>query len=99
MTKFTLILPIALALLLPAGAALADDDCRGGQQAMNGDDQKGWAFKAYGDDDDCEEAEDDDDDDDDDEGTGARGNAAPAGTVSPPANGLFGGGAPKVSVQ
>jgi hypothetical protein len=41
------------------------------------------------DDDDC----DDDDDDDDDCRGGAR-NPAPAGTVAPPQNGLFGNGAP-----
>jgi hypothetical protein len=37
----------------------------------------------------------DDDDDDDDDNRGARTpNPAPAGTVAPPANGLFGNGAP-----
>jgi hypothetical protein len=41
------------------------------------------------DDDDC----DDDDDDDDDCRSGAR-SPAPAGTVAPPQNGLFGNGAP-----
>ncbi len=46
------------------------------------------------DDDDCGE----DDDDDDCIGAGARGNPAPAGTVAPPANGLFGSGAPPVAV-
>ncbi len=40
------------------------------------------------DDDDC------DDDDDDDEGCRGAGNPAPAGSVAPPANGLFGNGAP-----
>ncbi|PWR03778.1 hypothetical protein DKT77_04515 [Meridianimarinicoccus roseus] len=42
------------------------------------------------DDDDC----DDDDDDDDDDCRGAARNPAPAGTVAPPQNGLFGNGAP-----
>ena len=37
--------------------------------------------------------DDDDDDDDDDCGNGAP-NPAPAGTVAPPQNGLFGNGAP-----
>ncbi|MFX0546602.1 PepSY domain-containing protein [Roseovarius sp. S1116L3] len=36
--------------------------------------------------------------DDDDDGRGAAGNAAPAGSVAPPKNGLFGdGAAPKVN--
>lgn len=44
--------------------------------------------------------DDDDDDCDDDDcmGRGAQGNPAPAGTVAPPANGLFGTGAPPVAV-
>jgi len=53
-----------------------------------------WLFGRHGHDD-------DDDDDDDDEG-GNRGanNPAPAGTVAPPQNGLFGNGAPpKVQVN
>lgn len=37
---------------------------------------------------------DDDDDDDDDEGGARSPAAAPAGTVAPPKNGLFGNGAP-----
>ena len=37
--------------------------------------------------------DDDEEDDDDDRGGGAR-NPAPAGTVAPPQNGLFGNGAP-----
>ena len=36
----------------------------------------------------------DDDDDDDDECNGSARNPAPAGTVAPPQNGLFGNGAP-----
>ncbi|HPD90958.1 MAG: hypothetical protein H6900_05435 [Rhodobacter sp.] len=40
------------------------------------------------------------DDDDDDDGYGRAGsNAAPAGTVPPPSNGLIGGGAPTVRVN
>ena len=38
--------------------------------------------------------DDDDDDDDDDERNGSARNPAPAGTVTPPQNGLFGNGAP-----
>jgi len=38
--------------------------------------------------------DDDDDDDDDDDCSGAARNPAPAGTVAPPQNGLFGNGAP-----
>lgn len=46
------------------------------------------------DDDDC------DDDDDDDECNGSARNPAPAGTVAPPQNGLFGNGAaPQVQVN
>ncbi|MCA3454716.1 MAG: hypothetical protein IOC92_17275 [Rhodobacter sp.] len=52
-----------------------------------------------GDDDDDDEDDDDDDEDGDgDDCTGAKGNPAPAGTVAPPANGLFGTGAPPVAV-
>lgn len=42
--------------------------------------------------------DDDDDDDDEDRDTRARISPAPAGTVAPPANGLFGNGAPPVAV-
>jgi len=45
------------------------------------------------DDDDDEDDDDDDCGDDDDDCRGAR-NPAPAGTVTPPQNGLFGNGAP-----
>jgi hypothetical protein len=57
----------------------------------------GRVHRGYGDDDDGECGEDDEGDDDDD-CAGARGNPAPAGTVAPPANGLFGTGAPPVAV-
>lgn len=46
------------------------------------------------DDDDDDDDEDCDDDDDDDECRGGARNPAPAGTVAPPQNGLFGNGAP-----
>lgn len=62
------------------------------------DDEGGWLSK-WGDDDDDDDEEDDCDDDDDDcGGKAGRGNPAPAGTVAPPANGLFGTGAPPVAV-
>ena len=60
------------------------------------DDDGGWVRRGHDDDDDDEDC--DDDDDDDDACTGALGNPAPAGTVAPPANGLFGNGAPPVAV-
>ena len=73
-------------------AALFDDS----SQAMplilaSDDDDDRWrdgSRRGHDDDDDC-----DDDDDDDDCSGGAR-NPAPAGTVAPPQNGLFGNGAP-----
>jgi hypothetical protein len=44
--------------------------------------------------------EDEDDDDDDDDGAGGGRNPAPAGSVAPPQNGLFGTGAqPQVKVN
>ncbi|MBB98984.1 MAG: hypothetical protein CML67_05545 [Rhodobacteraceae bacterium] len=71
--------------------------------------QHGLLKLASNDDDDHDENDDhdddhddDDDDDDDDDYGGRRGgmNAAPAGSVAPPANGLFGtGAAPKVKVN
>ncbi|WP_029057598.1 hypothetical protein [Stappia stellulata] len=52
------------------------------------------------DDDDHDDDDHDDDDDDDDGGRRGGMNAAPAGSVAPPANGLFGdGAAPKVKVN
>ncbi len=59
------------------------------------DDDGGWVRRGHDDDDDDDEGC---DDDDDDECSGALGNPAPAGTVAPPANGLFGTGAPPVAV-
>jgi len=60
----------------------------------------------YGDDDDDDDHgrrhddDDDDCDDDDDNGCNRAGNPAPAGTVAPPQNGLFGNGAaPQVQVN
>jgi hypothetical protein len=78
-------------------AALFDD----AQQTMplvlasdDDDDDDRWrdgSRRGHDDDDDDEDC--DDDDDDDDCRGGAR-NPAPAGTVAPPQNGLFGNGAP-----
>lgn len=61
------------------------------------DDKKagGWFNRKHDDDDDDDE---DCDDDDDDDCAGAARNPAPAGTVAPPANGLFGTGKPPVAV-
>ena len=81
-------------LSLPLIRVSGDDD----------DNNAGWLHRGN-DDDDCDDddEDDDDEDDDDDEGdddgcTGAKGNPAPAGTVAPPATGLFGNGAPPVAV-
>ena len=60
-----------------------DDRWRGGSRRGNDDE----------DDDDDDDDDCDDEDDDDDCHAGAR-NPAPAGTVAPPQNGLFGNGAP-----
>ncbi|MGE5198834.1 MAG: hypothetical protein ACM3H9_04280 [Rhodospirillaceae bacterium] len=60
------------------------------------DDEHGWreSWRRGGDDDDDDEEDDDCDDDDDGGCRGAAQNPAPAGTVAPPQNGLFGNGAP-----
>lgn len=64
------------------------------------DDDGGWFRRGHDDDDDGEDCEDDDheENDDDCKGAGGRSNPAPAGTVAPPANGLFGNGAPPAAV-
>ena len=74
----------------PAQAMPRSETVAGLLVLASGDDDEG---------DDDEEDEDDDDDDDDchdadDDCGGRRANPAPAGTVAPPANGLFGTGAP-----
>lgn len=72
------------------GARYEDDD-------DDDDDRKYRSGSRHDDDDDHDDA--DCDDDDDDCGNSAR-NAAPAGTVAPPQNGLFGNGvAPKVQMN
>ena len=75
---------------------LASDDDRGDddheRSGRRGDDDD-----RHGDDDDDDR---EGDDDDDGYGGSATANPAPAGTVAPPANGLFGSGAaPKVKVS
>lgn len=91
---------LAAVLTLPA---LADDDRRARSDDSRGEhvtlrDRMAQLFHVFDDDDDGHRHggrhHDDDDDDDDDDG-GSRGRmAAPAGSVAPPANGLFGTGTP-----
>lgn len=81
----------------PVAAAVdAGPDAPAVMLASNDDDDRGRSGRS---DDDDEEDDDDEDDDDDDRGGAAR-KPAPAGAVAPPANGLFGTGAPpKVQVN
>ena len=58
------------------------------------DDRRRDGSRRDDDDDDDEDDDDCDDDDDDDDCQGGARNPAPAGTVAPPQNGLFGNGAP-----
>ena len=91
---------LTMALSLPAFAAspfagVADGSGRASSATMPGNDDGTLPLIRVSDDDD------DDDDDCDDgrcQGAGGRGNPAPAGTVAPPANGLFGNGAPPKAV-
>jgi hypothetical protein len=78
-------------LPLPLIRVSGDDD-------EEDDEDGGWFRRGHDDDDDEDECEDDDDEDDACMGAGGRGNPAPAGTVAPPANGLFGSGAPPAAV-
>jgi len=103
---------LTVALGLPALAAMQtqdnpSDQCSGVCAAVSGakDLSEPLLRVSADDDDDSDDGGDcgDDDDDDDDDGdgddcTGANGNPAPAGAVAPPANGLFGTGAPPVAV-
>lgn len=57
-----------------------------------------WVRGHGGHDDDDDDGECEDDDDDGCRGAGGKGNPAPAGTAAPPANGLFGNGAPPSAV-
>ena len=73
--------PHPMPLVLASDDDDDDDHRREGSRHGHDDDDD--------DDDDC-----DDDDDDDDDCRGAARNPAPAGTATPPRNGLFGNGAP-----
>lgn len=84
-------------------AALFDDASQTMPLVLaSGDDEddhrwRDGARRGHDDDDDDYDEDDDDDDCDDDDGNGCRSaarNPAPAGTVAPPQNGLFGNGAP-----
>ena len=68
----------------PSGSRYEDDD----------DDHDRKYSSSSRHDDDGDDDDDCDDDDDDDDCRGSASNAAPAGTVAPPQNGLFGNGAP-----
>jgi len=102
---------LSVALGLPALAAMqargtAEGLCSGVRAAVFGADERSVPLvRVSGHDDDDKKAggwfrrkHDDDDDDDDDDCAGAARNPAPAGTVAPPANGLFGTGKPPVAV-
>lgn len=84
----------------PAYLQLAsDDDGRGEYRRSRRDDDRRGYGRSRHDDDDYGHREDDDDDDDGGR-YGSRANPAPAGTVAPPQNGLFGNGTgPKVQVN
>lgn len=95
-------LPALAAVQAPAGGAAS---CGGICAATIGEDGKFVPMIRVSDDDNGDREDDDcddDDEDDDDEGgckgAAARANPAPAGTVAPPANGLFGNGRPPVAV-
>lgn len=81
-------MPLAMHEQHETGATiwLASDD--------DDDAYRAWRKDDDGDDDHHRRGHDDDDDDDDDDCNGAARNPAPAGTMTPPQNGLFGDGAP-----
>ncbi len=116
----TTLTAFVLVAILPAGAVLADDDCRAPRDrwqpreaVMQLARENGWTVRDFEIDDGCYEIEGRDRDgreievkldpatlqivemdyEDGDDRRGAR-NPAPAGTVAPPQNGLFGNGAP-----
>lgn len=68
---------------------LASDDDRRGEHAYRSSRSRYDDDHRRGDNDDDDDDHDDDEDDDDDGGRGAGLNPARAGTVAPPANGLF----------
>lgn len=92
--------------LLRSVAALFDDSPQMmslAQASDDDDDDHRWqegSSRGHDDNDDCgnteddDDADDDEDDDDHDDCRGGVRNPAPAGTVAPPQNGLFGNGAP-----
>jgi hypothetical protein len=101
---------LTAAIGLPAWSAvsrLAEDDGRPVAAAAAGGDARPLLLASDDEDDDHGErrrasgyGDDDDDDDDGEEGGRAGRDAAPAGTVAPPRNGLFGNGAaPQVQVN
>ncbi|NTT85269.1 hypothetical protein [Tabrizicola fusiformis] len=95
---------LTVALGLPALAAIqtqgnAQGRCSGVCAAVFGaDDLSVPLVRVSGEDEDDEDCDEEEDEDDDDACTGALGAPAPAGTVAPPANGLFGNGAAPVAV-
>ena len=93
----------AMPLILASSDDDDDREYRNGARYEDDDDDDDGKYRSgsrHDDDDDDDDDDDcDDDDDDDDCGNSAR-NAAPAGTVAPPQNGLFGNGAaPKVQMN
>lgn len=119
---------LAILALVPAGAALADDDdCsvprsqwQPREAAIKVAEQNGWTVRDFESDDGCYEIEGRDSDgreievkldpatlqivemdyEDDDDNRGGASDPAPAGTVAPPQNGLFGNGtAPQAKVD
>lgn len=101
---------LSLTLGLPALAAVpspgsAPNQCSSICAAVFGAEDPAPLVRVSGDDEDEDDEEDcdddeeeDDDEEDDDDCTDTRANPAPAGTVAPPPNGLFGTGAPPVAV-
>ena len=77
-------------------AALFDDASQDMPLILASDDDDRWrdGSRRGHDDDEDDDDDDCDDDDDDDDCQGRARNPAPAGTVAPPQNGLFGNGAP-----
>lgn len=94
----------AMPLILASNDDDDDREYRNGARYEDDDDRKYRSGSRYDDDDDDNDDNDDDDDcddeDDDDDCGNSASNAAPAGTVAPPQNGLFGNGAaPKVQMN
>ncbi|PIV79193.1 MAG: hypothetical protein COW54_05645 [Rhodobacteraceae bacterium CG17_big_fil_post_rev_8_21_14_2_50_63_15] len=81
---------------LPAQSAMPSlaDATLGALSALNADHPKPQPFILVSDDEEDDDDEEDHEDDDEDEGQGGLRHQAPAATVTPPANGLFGNGTP-----